>query len=823
MIPDIFSLKKNLLLIVLLLMVSALMSYGQSIEVKVEDASCNGKEDGKIDIITTGNYTYLWNDNSTKNHLYEIPKGKYWVVITDPAGCVLKKDIEVGVKEDKPKVKIEGGGEQAYCPEDGKEAAQLTASVTDCEECKYIWSTKSNAKEIKVESDGEYNLTVIDFEQCSAKDSVKVEYKSNDCDEDDDEADIPAPNSSDPNDILGPEGVGARKWVSISDELLYKIRFENDPKLATAPAQKVIIRSPLSPNLDIYSLRLGSFGFGDFVFEAPQNTTFYSTRLDVSDSLKVLVDLVAGIDVVNKEAFWIFESVDPETNLPPAGDLGFLLINDTITHRGEGFVSFGIKAASGSLTGDTIKALADIIFDNNGSILTPEIFNTIDAFPPVSKHRTMPSDKDSVFIYAVNAVDDFGINGSGSHTYDLYLSEENGNGYNLYAQNIPIDSLLHIKAAPNKELCAYTISRDSVGNAEYKSVLDICFNTEAKPFLQMNTIATEYCQGETLEVSWTYNKTDTVNIFISSDSGTTYKILSANIPARHRSFSWRIPVTDTVLSSNYFIKLVAQHTDTIFDVSKKPFEIFRHTPVKIAASNGLEFCQGVSTVLSFSGQYDAYEWSNGLKENQVIADTSGWYKIVAANNNSCSSSDSVQVLVHATPSKPQVTSSDSTLLCKDATKLLSAPIHFSEFLWSTGEVASTIEVKEIGKYAVTVKDAYGCAALSDTISITLAEDSICTVSALLKNTNSGSFSLEAFPNPMKDLTHIRFKLPVSTFASLSLYNLQGIKVSEIFNGEIVGNMEHIVKLKSDGLIAGVYFCKLVTRSGEEESIKIIIN
>src|SRR5690606_13023667 len=162
-----------------------------------------------------------------------------------------------------------------------------------------------------------------------------------------------------------------------------------------------------SPHLNMFSLRLGSFGFGDYVFNVPENTTFYSTRLDVSDSLHVLVDVVAGLDVEKREAFWIFQSIDPATNLEPDALLGFLLINDSITHRGEGFVDFSIYPEQTSETGDTIEAIADIIFDLNGSILTPKIFNTIDALAPSSEHLFVHQPEDSVFTYGPSLRDDY--------------------------------------------------------------------------------------------------------------------------------------------------------------------------------------------------------------------------------------------------------------------------------------------------------------------------------------------------------------------------------------------------------------------------------
>ncbi|MCP4347258.1 MAG: hypothetical protein GY795_17235, partial [Desulfobacterales bacterium] len=190
----------------------------------------------------------------------------------------------------------------------------------------------------------------------------------------------------DPNDITGPEGYGEKYWISISQNMFYTIRFENDPELATAPAQVVTIRQTLDSDLDPRTFRLGSFGFGEHVFNVPENTSYYSDRLDMTDSFGIYVDVNAGIDINTNEVFWIFRSIDPATGQAPTDPFaGFLPVNDPETHVGEGFVNYTIKAKETAVTGDVIDAQARIIFDVNDPIDTPPIFNTIDADLPSSQ------------------------------------------------------------------------------------------------------------------------------------------------------------------------------------------------------------------------------------------------------------------------------------------------------------------------------------------------------------------------------------------------------------------------------------------------------
>lgn len=804
------------------------------INIKIDTASCNGKKDGKIDIevnLNNGPYSFLWQDGSTEDHLYNIGKGTYKVVITDADGCNLEKTIEMGVKDDKPKVKIKGGGEKTFCSDEDEKNVTLTAQASECVGCNYLWSTGASIRTIEVSSDDEYIVTATDEDQCFDKDTTEVEIKTKNCDDDDndndndnDEVDIPVIRSKDPNDMLGPEGVGKQKWVSVNEELDYTIRFENDPDFATAPAQKVVVTSPLSPHLDIYSLRLSSFGFGDFVFEAPENTTFYSTRLDVSDSLEVLVDFIAGIDVVKREAFWIFESVDPETNLEPEAHLGFLLVNDTVTHRGEGFVSFSIKPDKNAETGDSIKAIADIIFDINGSILTPEIFNTIDALAPTSKHRMVEGSKDSVFVYAVSAVDDFGDGGCGVWLYDLYISTDDGFTYNLFAADIPVDSTVRIVGDPDKKYCVYTVAKDSVGNAEIKSSRDICFTPDVKPFVQItgpDSTKAGYCQGEYYVLNWIYSGIDSVNIYLSSDSGVSFKPFEVKVPARHQEFEWKIPLEETVVGENYVFKIADAASDTLFDMTSV-FEVKQHVPVEILASS-TEFCEGDSSVLSLTTTYDSYTWSTGEKSHEIVARESDIYKVTIVNSNNCSSADSVEVLNHGKPEKPVISAGGAMFeVCPAKGLVLSAPLNFDLYKWSNDLETASITIHDPGTYAVLVSDAFGCSSLSDTVEIKQAPDSVCQKVSIVDVPGLTAFKMEAYPNPFEKYTNLRIALPKADYVQISLHHIKGYKVSDIFEGSIESGKIYEIPLAANDLKAGVYICKLLLESGETQSIKLVI-
>ncbi len=273
---------------------------------------------------------------------------------------------------------------------------------------------------------------------------------------------IPVQCSHDPNDIVGPEGFGAAKMVSKYQPQPYIIRFENDPGFATAPAQIVRINYPIDSSLNVLSLRLGNFGFGKFTFQVPPNKTHYSSRLDVRDSLGVVVDITAGIDLEKKEAFWIFESKDPATGLPPANSQsGFLPVNDS-SAVGEGYVTFTVKAADNTITGDTIHAQASIVFDANTPLATPSIINTIDAGRPVSTMESLPVTSDSTILLKWSGYDE--ENGSGIRDYALYVSE-NEKPFSIYQSGITDTSFI-FRRSTGYNYRFFTIATDNTGNQE---------------------------------------------------------------------------------------------------------------------------------------------------------------------------------------------------------------------------------------------------------------------------------------------------------------------------------------------------------------------
>ena len=168
---------------------------------------------------------------------------------------------------------------------------------------------------------------------------------------------------------------------------------------------------------------------------------------------------------MKQQAFWLFQSIDPATLLPPSDPLkGFLLLQDTAKlTSGHGFVNFSIKPKSTAQTGDTISAIASIIFDQNDVIPTNRAKNTIDALPPTSAFNTdYLVIGPGTAVISWNGADDAG--GSGVAGYSLYVSSNN-QPFRLYQAQLSGNSYL-FTGTGNSTYCFFIRAIDSVKNEE---------------------------------------------------------------------------------------------------------------------------------------------------------------------------------------------------------------------------------------------------------------------------------------------------------------------------------------------------------------------
>ncbi|MBK7761883.1 MAG: thrombospondin type 3 repeat-containing protein [Bacteroidetes bacterium] len=356
----------------------------------------------------------------------------------------------------------------------------------------------------------------------------------------------------DPNEINGPEGVGdtTTRWVSKSETYPYSIHFENDSLLATAPASRVTITQDIHPNMDPLSFRLGSIYFQNQTFDLPENLSNYTGVINLNDSLGYDVQVTAGLDIGNNKLFWVLQSIDPLTGLPPNTiNGGFLPVNDSLGN-GQGYVSYIIKAKSSTQTLDTITAKANIVFDVNDPIETNTWKNTIDAGNPLSSIDTLPALilNNELELY-INSADD--SSGSGVYYTGLYY-QINGGPFNLYDNYTDTSSILFTGIEGNI-YGFYSIAVDSTGNREpIKTTAQWTVQFGYKDSIEIISPAAlaSYCEQSIIPFTWSKYKVDDMRLKVQKMDGTVL-FTSPVFSSSDSVYTWMLPITasDSLLAT----------------------------------------------------------------------------------------------------------------------------------------------------------------------------------------------------------------------------------------------------------------------------------
>jgi hypothetical protein len=229
-------------------------------------------------------------------------------------------------------------------------------------------------------------------------------------------------NSWDPNDKFGPLGFSESHYILPNEPMYYIINFENVDS-ATASAEVITIVDTLSQNLD----------WNSFCFDTTSHVVTNRT-----------------IDKSNGIIKWEFVNINLPPNITPP--------------EGEGWVMYHVNQKPDLPSGAQINNRASIKFDYNEPMITPTVFNTIDAGPPTSQmNLTTTYIGDTTYLISWSGQDD--DQGAGIRDFTIYFSESPTNGYQPLIMNTT-EINIPFKGAFGKIYYFYSIARDGVGHLE---------------------------------------------------------------------------------------------------------------------------------------------------------------------------------------------------------------------------------------------------------------------------------------------------------------------------------------------------------------------
>ncbi|MGH7137373.1 MAG: MBG domain-containing protein, partial [Pirellulales bacterium] len=190
------------------------------------------------------------------------------------------------------------------------------------------------------------------------------------------------------------------------------------------------------------------------------------------------VEISADLDPATGLLTVVFQSIDPNTNLPPTNPLTGFLPPDNGFGSGDGFVSYIVDSNSNLPTGTAITNVAQIVFDGAPPIATDQVNDddptqgvdpnkqalvTIDAGPPTSSVSPLAATTTSTdFTVSWSGTDDAG--GSGIASYDVYVSDDNG-PFTLWQSDTTQTSATYT-GQYGHTYGFYSVATDNVGNVQ---------------------------------------------------------------------------------------------------------------------------------------------------------------------------------------------------------------------------------------------------------------------------------------------------------------------------------------------------------------------
>ena len=228
--------------------------------------------------------------------------------------------------------------------------------------------------------------------------------------------------SFDPNEMVGPVGVGDENYIGETSSVSYRILFENKAE-ATAPAYRIRISDELDPNIfDLNSVRFGSTSH-----EGIQYNWIMSR-----DGNKLSWD-IEGIEL------------PPNVNAP----------------EGEGYVTFTVDLKPGLGNKAQLKNKATIIFDYNEPIETNEYVNTFDLKEPTA---TMASATEKDGVVTINCK---GTDGESGISHYQFFASHNQGEYQFIGDAIDPQLAFTLPSGTKaSEYTFYALAVDNVGNAQ---------------------------------------------------------------------------------------------------------------------------------------------------------------------------------------------------------------------------------------------------------------------------------------------------------------------------------------------------------------------
>jgi von Willebrand factor type A domain-containing protein/type IX secretion system substrate protein len=225
----------------------------------------------------------------------------------------------------------------------------------------------------------------------------------------------------------------------------------------------------------------------------------------------------------------------------------------------------------------------------------------------------------------------------------------------------------------------------------------------------------------------------------------------------------------------------------------------------ISPQGPLNLCEGDSALMTIEPGYESYRWSNNDTTRSIRAKTSGTYFVDVLNSSGCwGRSNTVEITFHPYPAIPTITQLGN---------VLSSSVTGQSYKWYMNgtllpnETQQSITITKPADYRVTVINAAGCEATSETKTATGIDRFAPTLAK----------EFDVSPNPSNGSFMVSLEFDTPTSFSIQMVDVTGKLVKEVTVARKVLSYRKELTLN---IRPGIYFA--VLRSGVNTSVRRMV-
>lgn len=170
-------------------------------------------------------------------------------------------------------------------------------------------------------------------------------------------------------------------------------------------------------------------------------------------------------------------------------------------------------------------------------------------------------------------------------------------------------------------------------------------------------------------------------------------------------------------------RLTVTDTNGCQGADQLPIRFLPRPDVTVRPQGATRFCQGDSVALKGPASLRRYFWSNGDTTRTTYISTQTRTRLIGIGPNGCRDTSAwIQTVVDPLPTGQRLRADGSLAFCRGDSVRLIAPAGFQSYQWNTTATGDTLSVQKAGVYNVTLTNAFGCQASTDSLQVTVFDN-----------------------------------------------------------------------------------------------------